>query len=238
MENYADKIQDYTDGLLSTEDKAAFEAELLKNPSLAEEVALIKDMQYIITKHSHAEKGASALKSTLSGFNKEYFKVDKKPAKVVSISRWLAPLAVAASIVLLFVIRPLYDQPGFPVMNSTVDRGEATADKEMYEKAVQAFNAEDYDTSYPALEKLHRKDPFNSDITYYMGLSSLGMKVYDRAIKELQPLAEGKSVYKEDAAYFIAYAYDKTGNAVLSARFAGRVNQSSVYYEKAQKLLK
>jgi tetratricopeptide (TPR) repeat protein len=238
MENYAEKIQDYIDGLLSEEEKAGFEIELLKNPTLAEEVALMRNLQHVITKHIHAENDATALKSTLSGLSKEYFVSDKKPAKVVLLSRWLVPLAVAASMVLFFVVRPFYTQPAFPIMNSTVDRGQATVDRKIYEKAVTAFNAKDYENSYPILKKLHSTDPLNSDISYYMGLSSLGMKIYERAISELQPLAEGKSVYKEDAAYFTAYAYGKMGNEASAAKFARQVSPTSAYYEKAQKLKK
>ena len=83
MENHTDKIQDYIDGLLSADEKIVFETELLKNPVLAEEVALQRNIQAVITKHIHTEKNTEALKSTLSGFNKEYFVHDKKPAKEI-----------------------------------------------------------------------------------------------------------------------------------------------------------
>ncbi len=239
MENYFDKIHEYIDGLLNDEEKHRFEQELAVNPLLAKELELQQHMSKVITRHVHAEEGAERLKKSLDPLGKEYFNDHSGSGKGIKLSRWIIPVTIAASIALLFLIKVVYHGASqqLPKMNAVVTRG-ATPEKETHNKAVDAFNNENYQLSHSLLESLHQAEPANAEFSYYLGLSSFGQEQYERAAIELKPIADGVSVYKEDAAYFTAYAYSKTGHKEQAVIYAGRVSKKSVYYEKALELIK
>jgi len=237
MEKYWAQIQDYIDGLLTAEEKQAFEQELANNRELQEELALQQRLNAVISKQLAGEQETQALKETLQQLTQQYF-VQKQPAKVVSFKKaWIA-LAAAACIAIAVVTTGIFTSPNYealPEMTTTTTRGTDT--DSLYNEAVNAYAKKEYPLAINALNQLMQTDSANAAVRYYLGLSLIGEKTYQRAASILETVANGPSVYKEDAAYFAGLAYYKTGDRVNATQFLQQVPAGSSYYKKAQKLL-
>lgn len=237
MEKYWAQIQDYIDGLLTAEEKQAFEQELAGNRELQEELALQQRLNAVIGKQLSSEENSQALKNTLQQLNKDYF-TRKQPAKVVSFKKTWIALAAAACIAIAIVTSGIFSSTNYealPQMTTTITRGSNT--DSLYNEAVTAYTKKEYLLAINALNQLAMTDSANAAVHYYLGLSLIGEKTYPRAASVLETVANGPSVYKEDAAYFAGLAYYKTGDTKKAALYLQQVPAGSSYYKKAQKLL-
>jgi len=241
MEKYFDQIQDYIENLLSPAEREAFEQALQQDAGLREETALQQQLHPIICQRVQAAPGEAQLRQTLAN-NRDLFHTASTEAKteprVFQLKRWAIGVAVAACLLIVFNFFGLFapNLTQLPTLSTETVRG--TEQVSTLNQGIEAFNQAQYTTSAGIFSALWTQDTTQVRMQYYLGLSYLGGQDYTQAIQTLQPLAEGTSIYVDDAAYFTAVAAWKNNNTAKGLRFARQVSEASDYYDRAQKLIK
>lgn len=245
MENQFIKIQDYLDDLLSEEERQLFEKELAINRELKDETELQKKINGTIRSRIEAQEGLMALKSTLAKSKKQYFESAPSESerivplgKVSPFKKWGITIAVAACLLVglnfLDIFSPSLSQ--LPSLSSEITR--SSEDPVLLSDAITAFNQKDYKVSANLFSELSVSNPTNVRFQYYLALSYIGDKRWSDAIDTAIPIAEGTSLYNEDAAYFTALAALELNDKSLALNYVRKVSENSAYYKKAQRIIK
>jgi tetratricopeptide (TPR) repeat protein len=233
MENITDRIQDYIDGLLQGEDLAHFENRMVVDEELRNLVRLQKEVHDIINRRLESKE--DELRGNLAHARANMAKATS-PSKMV---RMYIPIAVAACLLVffgLFLFRG-GDQAlsELPVMQSEIVRGE---DGNMdYEDAVAAFNHGKYREARAILEALIVQEPTVVQYQYYAALTYIGDENWKEAVATLTPLAEGVSIYVDEARYYMALAYWKSGENTKAKEILLQVSDKGKPGEKKKALL-
>jgi tetratricopeptide (TPR) repeat protein len=233
MKSREELIQDYIDNVLSAEDKQLFDNLYESDAEFRAELKSQEEMVDLLTHRLSSDE--QTLRMSLTEAEAKYRK-----GKVVSWKQWLMPLAAAACILIIvkFVFFPpditLYE---LPEMRSEIVRGNQNNEADRYEHAVEAFNAKDYRKSTSILLDLHQTNKTILQYQFYLGLSLIGEKKFDEAARYLSPLADGESVFQQEASYYVAIALTESGRTEEAKQRLSNIEQSSKIYDKAQKLL-
>ncbi|MFB2120425.1 tetratricopeptide repeat protein [Parapedobacter sp. 2B3] len=235
MDNFFESIQDYLDGALSPEEHQRFERELERNEPLLLETDNQRMLREVLGKQVAAAPMIPLLRNTLKEVSDRHFGSVRKKKKI-TVVRWLAPLAAAAVILVVVNFMGWFaaDYDALPPMPSSVTRG--AVDDSAVSQATEAYNVGDYLQSIGLFRQLMAADPTVARYPYYLGLSYIGNEDYQRAIEQLQAVADGKSVFAEDACYFTAVALWKLGKDKEALVYMRKVTEASEYYRKAEKL--
>ncbi len=235
MENYFEHIQDYLDGTLSPEEHHRFEHELEHNEALQLETSHQRMLRETLDRQLTAITRIRALQATLEEVSNRHFG-NKSGRRKITTLRWLAPVVVAASLLLVFNFLGWFatDYEALPDMPSSVMRG--AAEENTILLAAEAYNTENYTRSIDLLQTLMTTDPTAARYPYYLGLSYIGKKDYRQAVERLQFVADGTSVFADDARYFLAVALWRLGKVEEAVYQANRVTGASEYHNKAEKL--
>ncbi len=237
MDDFFEHIHDYLDGTLAPADRDRFEHELAQNDRLRAEMEYQRELSDTIGKHLVAAEGLPPLRQTLEQVGRRHFKGRKRSNRAIFI-RWLIPVAAAAC--LLAVVDPFgwwaTDFEALPHMAMQVSRGDSTA--ETAERAAALFNAGDYAGSTELLEALVAADTTVTRHRYFLGLNYVGLSDDANALRYLQPIADGPSVFADDARYFTALVLLRLGDHAKATHYAGAVPRGNAYYTKAQKLIR
>lgn len=245
MENQFIKIQDYLDDLLPEEERQLFEKELVINRELRDETELQRKINNTIHSRIEAQQGLMALQSTLANSKKQYFEsvisdnenIEPSP-KVLPLKRWGITIAVAACLLMGLNFLGIFNSNlgQLPSLSSEVTRG--SEDPGLLTDAISSFNEKDYKKSIQLFSELSVSNPTGARFQYYLALSYIGDKRWSEAIDTAIPIAEGTSLYHEDAAYFAALAALKLNDNNLALNYANKVSENSAYYKKAQRIIK
>lgn len=207
MEKHSDKIQDYIEGLLDGDELKAFEAQLVIDNELRNLVALQREVHEILNRCIPSQQESQ--KKTLAEVNQRYG--NKSTSSSVGIKRWF-PAVVAACILLvgsLFFFKGS-DEVSLPLLRSEIVHGKE--ENASYEKAVQAFNTKQFAKAEKQLSVLFAQNPAQLQYKYYLALSHIGTKKWEKAIDLLVPIATGPSVFALEANYYLALAYYRKGD--------------------------
>ncbi len=214
---FLETIERYYNGLMSKEEKFAFEEALQQNALLEQEVEDIKTLLFSIEKQS--------LKEKIDEFHADLpIQLEIEPS--ISNLRFLNFRNIAA-VVILFAVgsfwffnassnEKIYDNyfkpdPGLPTMMATSD------DYTFYDAMVN-YKQGDYKTAISKWEKLEKLSPNNDTLIYFLGVAHLADKHIDKALSYLEKSSETTtSVFVEDAYYYLALVYlkkDKRDKAI------------------------
>lgn len=235
MKSREELIQDYIDNVLSADDKQLFDKLYESDAEFRAELKSQEEMVDLLTHRLSSDE--QTLRMSLTDAEAKY---RKGKGKVVSWKQWLMPLAAAACILIVvkFVFFPsditLYE---LPEMRSEIVRGNQNNEADRYEHAVEAFNAKDYRESTSILLDLHQTDKTILQYQFYLGLSLIGEKKFNEAARYLSPLADGESVFQQEASYYVAIALTESGQTEQARQRLSNIDPSSKIYEKAKKLL-
>ncbi|HMR20270.1 MAG TPA: hypothetical protein PKA53_13285, partial [Sphingobacterium sp.] len=149
------------------------------------------------------------------------------------------PIAAAACLLVffgLFLFRggdhALYE---LPQMQSEIVRGQAG--DVSYEDAVKAFNNKSYGEARTMLNGLIASDSTVVQYQYYAALTYFGEEDWPSTIRELTAIAQGKSVFADEAKYYLAVAYWKSGETTKAIELANQIPDIGKLGEKTRKLL-
>lgn len=232
--SYSD-IDAYLNGELNAEEQQAFEQELRSNQQLQEQVNAYRLLNSTVGKHQQAEQTLPELKQILDPLTHQYFKKGK--AKIFTMRRTMYMLAAAASIVLILMLALPGTSPdnySFDDMPGAIVRG-AEDDKA---KAAQLFNNKQYTKAAKAFTQVKATSPADATVDFYLGISLLKTEKFAEALPLFETLANGSSVYAEDANFFTslsAYHLQQNGKA---QQYAEKVKKGSTYWKNAKAVLK
>ena len=102
----------------------------------------------------------------------------------------------------------------------------------------ELYKNRDYDNAISVIKEEIAKTE-NQDLTFFLGVCYLRNGKSKRAIKYLEPIAQGASAYKDDAKIELAYAYIKVGEYQKAYNLATdlKANGSEFYQDEADILL-
>jgi len=259
--NY-EQIDQYIDGTLTGEALANFEAKLLTDKTLAEEVALYKDVDVTLASTYAYKEEDAALEQTFNQLGKKYFtkeatiqeadsaKIKQDNTKVIPLQprakesedrqpsglRWLRPIIglVAAALIALLIFQPW--------QRSLIDRyyepfaleiGQRSDGAAGLKDAQKAYNSGDYASALPVFEK-YTGDKIEVQIA--KGNAEYYLGKTDAAISTFQKIASGNSVYTPTANWYLAGAYLKQNEPEKAKAVLDKIPEGSDYYDLAKQL--
>ena len=231
---YSD-IDAYLNGELNAEEQQAFEQELRSNTQLQEQVNAYRLLNSTVGKHQQAEQTLPELKQILDPLTHQYFK--QKKVKLFTMKRTIYMLAAAASVVLILLLALPGTSPdnySFDDMPGAIVRG---AEDEKA-KAAQLFNNKQYAEAVTAFAKFRTTAPADATVDFYLGLSLLKPETFVEALPLFETLANGTSVYAEDANFFAALSAYHLQQNEKAKQYAEKVKDGNRYWKNAKAVLK
>lgn len=232
MENLSDRIQDYIEGNLKGEELTYFEEKMMQDKELFNLVSLQREVHEILNIRIN-DPGEKNLRTTLQEVNRIY---KSNGSSNNSLKRWM-PIVAAASILifgaLFFMSRSsnIYD---LPLMQSEIVRG--MEENASYEDAVKAFNKKMYSDARNILISLTKAEPDHIQYQYYLALTYVGEKQWQESIIALSPIANGESIFANEAKYYLALAFFETNEKNSAQTLLQEIPQTGKLGEKAKKL--
>ncbi|WP_099367153.1 hypothetical protein [Sphingobacterium sp. 1.A.4] len=248
MKTRDELIQDYIDGVLRAEDRLEFDRLLREDVDFGKELNLQKEMHGILKDRLGSKE--EELRTTLKAVEREIRdgerdakaddgEISPENIKVVSWKKWIIPLVAAACLLLIgkFFFFPSSYNYELPDMPSEIVRGQEDPELNRYEEAVKAYNSKDYEKSTLILEELSAKEPELLQYRYFLGLSLMGKKDFLMAVDQLTPIADGESVFQQDACYYLGVSLHELERDSEAVEYLEKVSRESKHYEDAQELL-
>jgi hypothetical protein len=244
--NY-DIINQYLDGELSGEALLAFEEELKNNAVLAEEVALYKSINEEMRLQAQHGNKEQALRDNLGTLTDQYFKKNTG-GKVRSINRWwYAAVATAAAAILIFVLWPA-SQPSFDneklyayytKETDPLPGGErGNGDDSLLIIAAALYNQKEYVRALPLLRDIVSKKPEDTQLKLALGFSLMKTGQYDSAIIILNQVANGATIFNNEATWLKALTLLKQNKLDECYRLLESLPADAGKYKEAKDLMK
>jgi tetratricopeptide (TPR) repeat protein len=121
-------------------------------------------------------------------------------------------------------------------MPAIAERG-ATTDS-LLKSAVTNFNNKKFAEAIPAFETILKDSSQNAFVQYYYGIALLQNNNIEKARIQLTALYYGGSIFKNDAAFYIALSYLKEKNIVVCKDWLNKIPTDNATWFKAKELLK
>jgi len=238
----------YLEGDMELQEKEKFETLVGTDPELQGLLAEYKNVHQTLKMKIAPSEVDQQVNATLSSLNKQYFAGEnpittevKHTPLVVSLKPYLKWMSVAAVLIIsLLVWAPwsanLYEKYAISKEMSVVERGEGN--KNNLEMAADLYNAGKFAAAAGILQKEYELKPDNSLVAYYYAVSLIETGSVEGARTILTKIYNGESVFKYDAAYYIALSYIKEKNNQEALAWLAKIPQGTSNYDKAQELTK
>ena len=244
----------YIEGDMDLQEKEAFESLLSKDAELQEMEADYRNIHQTLKMRIAPSEEDKQMQTTLSALNTQYFKAAAteatsnspmiqppggKSVKIVSMKPYMKWISVAAVLVIgLFVWAPwspsLYDQYGFSKQMSIAERG--VEQKDQMAKAAAFYNDGDYAEARKILQQEYMMSPQNPMLAYYFAITLIETNQEYEARTVLVNLYNGESVFKYDAAFYVALSFVREGDNKQALEWLAKVPKENVNYAKAMSL--
>lgn len=240
-----DMITRYLDGEMNAEELKAFEAAMQQDAELKNEVALLKDITTTLKIKLHPGESEMALRNSLQEMNAKYFLHKTEGAKIIPLNsrrKWMTAVAAIFIIGLLLTVwqpwkkEDLYKQYADIQMPAIAERGVA-ADS-LLKLAVENFNNNKFAEAIPAFETVLKDSSQNSFVQYYYAIALLQNNQTEKSRIQLTELYNGNSLFKYDAAFYLALSYLKEKNKPACKDWLNKIPADAGTYSKAQELFK
>ena len=240
-----DMINRYLDGEMNAEELKAFEAAMQQDAELKNEVAFLKDITTTLKTKLLPGENETALRNSLQGMNAEYFANKTEEAKIIPLNsrrKWMTAVAAIFIIGLLLTVwqpwkkEDLYKQYASIQMPGVAERGAATDG--LLKQAVLNFNNKKFAEAISAFEAVLKDSAQNSFVQYYYGIALLQNDNIEKARTQFTELYNGVSLFKYDAAFYLALSYLKEKNKPPCKDWLNNIPADAGPYSKAQELLK
>jgi tetratricopeptide (TPR) repeat protein len=231
----------YAEGELTEEERRKFEADLLTDPSLAAGLSLYQEVKTTLQQRLQDDTTGEALRATLSDLNRTYFAPPAiSPAKHISLTRWVAGVAAAASIIIAVVLllpsrnsEDVFDRLGHTEMVGTSERGGDT--DSLLQQAAVFFNRQEFGKALPLLDKAVRSDSSQLAL-FYRGVAEWHTGAIDAARKDLGQVYNGESLLRYEAAFYIALTYAGEKNSLAAKEWLKRIPEGTPVSDRAKEL--
>jgi hypothetical protein len=224
---------------LSETERVAFEKRLQEDAEFRNSYELYREASEFLKNTIENEEETAAFKENLQKIGAAHFKetpVSKKSRNITFLK-----YAIAASIILLMGIF-LFDQNTSPsyedfmtydTVSFTVRGGEPN----LTLKAEEAFNTKNFKAAEGYFTELLAADADNRELQLYLGISVLEQDKFEQARIIFKKIAQGNSVFKNSATWYLALTELKAGNLKECKAVLEKIPEDAAEYSKAQKLL-
>lgn len=238
----------YLEGDMELQEKEKFEAAVQNDTELQTLIAEYKNVHQTLKMKIAPSAADQQVAQTLSSLTKQYFTAETVQEQVVeakpvtlSLRPYLRWISVAAILIIgLLLWAPwstgLYEKYATSKEMSVVERGDGAENS--LDKAAEFYNSGDFVSASGILQKAYTQTPGDAMVAYYYGVSLIETNKTKDARVILEKIYEGASVFKYDAAYYIALSYVKEKNNAEALIWLAKVPQESNNYEKTQELTK
>jgi len=244
----------YQEGDMEPQERQNFEVLLQEDAELQELQASYKNINQTLKMKIAPEAEDLQLQNTLSVLNEQYFKAlstaaahelekpihEPKVTKVVSIKPYLKWVSIAAVLIIgLFVWAPwssgLYNQYSFSKEMSVAERGSDQQNR--MAKAATLYNKGDYAEARKILQQEYMMNPQNPLLAYYFAITLIETGQEYEARTVLISLYNGESVFKYDAAFYVALSFVKQDDKGQAIAWLSKIPKDNSNYDKAQSLM-
>jgi tetratricopeptide (TPR) repeat protein len=228
-------IERWLDGDLSAEEKAAFEARMESDPEFRQAVALRQDMASVVDGQLKRE----AFQAQLESVGSKYFDTPSPRRPYAWI---ILLLAVVTALVLWWsgLFSPqspqnLFQEYHQPPPIAWVSQG---TQETLRSQAQTAFNQGDYSLALSHIDRLLTQNPTNPEYQWYRGICLLETGDLESALAIFSALAEGNTLLRPDAQWYLALTYLKMEHLEQCQEVLQEIPEESSYFEKARALNK
>ncbi|MBO9728097.1 MAG: hypothetical protein J7623_05610 [Chitinophaga sp.] len=211
--NHEDIIR-YEDGDMLPEERQQFELALQQDATLAAALAQYREVKTTLSARLQPDPQLDALKQTLQEQRPGHF---GRTGKVVSIKKYLTAVGAVAAILAGVLLFRFYTRDtnymetyGNIEMQVAVERGN-NADS-LLQSAALYFNEKDYTKVIPLLDTYLKTDSSSQMALYYRGIAATHTGQTASGLEDLKKVFEGESIFKYDAAFYIALYYAQQQN--------------------------
>ncbi len=231
-------IARYTVGDMDAIERAEFEYELMLDPALQLELENYRHVHSSLQMKLSKSAEDLAFKHSIKEEAKVHFSEEGKVVALWKYARWAS--AIAAILIIAFIWAPwredLYSKYSRIRMVAMAERGESPDQK--MTNAVNAFNNRDFSTAGAILKEIYIEEPENSVALYYFGISSLQADELIAARDAFDKVYQGSSIFKYDAAFYMALSYLKENDKERCREWLRKVPADASCYAKASDLLR
>lgn len=240
-------IHKYLNSEMTNQEHAAFELRMLKEPELAEEVALQKDLIAFSNIENQTKKAHLTIKQVGEEFrpnHKEKIILEKEESKTSKLIYWM-PISIAA----LFLVGFFINQLMLPIQLSSQEiysqyatvshlsfASRSTENNNLLITAQNAFNEKNYNLAVAEFEKVLMVSPNNLKALYHQAYSKIMIDDIIGGRKDFTSLLENPQ-YRNSALYQLALSFVKTDQYNDAIPFFEKIESSSNHYENAQQLI-
>ncbi|HEY9258722.1 hypothetical protein [Chitinophaga sp.] len=204
----------YEDGDMLPEERQQFEAALQEDPALAATLAQYRELSATLSDRLRPDLHRDALKATLLAQRNTHF---GRKGKVVAMKKYFTAIGAAAAILVGIMLFRFYSHDadymetyGNIEMQVAAERGN-NADS-LLQSAALYFNEKAYTKVIPLLDAYLKTDSSSQMALYYRGVAATHTGETPAGLADLKKVYEGESVFKYDAAFYIALYYAQQQN--------------------------
>ena len=239
-----DIINRYLDGELNAAEDKAFETQMQQDTELQNEVELTRDVQATLKMKLNPGENETALRKSFKEMNEEFFTNRSEQAKIIPLIRrkWMTAVAAIFIIALVLTVwqpwkkEDLYKQYAAIQMPGIAERG-AAADS-LLKMAVENFNNKKFAEAIPSFEAVLKDSSLNTFVQYYYAIALLQNDQTEKSRIQFTELYNGASLFKYDAAFYMALSYLKEKNKTACKDWLNNIPADAGQYDMAQELLK
>jgi predicted Zn-dependent protease len=242
MHSYTEEeIALYVNGDMPQTDQQQFEQVLQRDKILQENVLQYRQVLATLRTKLAPDAQDQALKQTLHSLNEEHFGHAEDKIRPVGVYiKWACAAAAVAIILIINLFHPwrqndLYTEYSTLQMVTAAERGDHT--DTLLQQAATAFNSQQYGLAQKDLEAAYKLEPDNALIQFYYAVSLVETGDHHTGQPLLEHVYAGNSVFKYDAAYFLALSYLKINNKDACRQWLQKVPSEANRYAQAQSLM-
>lgn len=196
----------YVEGDMQPEELLQFETALREDAALSESVRQYREVAATLSDRLKPDPGLHQLKATLQEQRTAHF---QRQGKVVGFKKYLVTIGMAAAVLGgIFLFRfyshdtSYMDTYGNIEMQVAAERG--NSEDTLLQSAALYFNEKAYTKVIPLLDTYLKTDSSSQTALYYRGIAFTHTGAEQAGMKDLVKVYEGESVFKYDAAFYIA----------------------------------
>lgn len=243
-------IESYLDGELQGEELELFENKMKSDSEFAREVKLHREInEFLRNKFDYIQKREQLEKI----YEEVILKKGKPEITIIKNTRtnkinWYYRIAagiallIGVSAILFFILRPLKNDrlfaQYFKVYEASVTvRGANVHNKTPFEHAMEAYEDNDFETSYKLFDELCITEKEDTANFFFKGISAMKIEKFSNAVISFNVVLNSTSLYKDEAEWYLALCYLKMSEINKSVELLKRIVTEETHHRDDAVLL-